>query len=118
MRGGSGNDRATADGAGPAAVDLSADLPTLLRGARLPLLRWAKSVRPDASPDVAALPLRADSAGGASPWTRLVVAFMAGGQVAGYISLVLPTGAPIRRRDWPCPGPDWPPPLRPCVPER
>ncbi|MDQ3699484.1 MAG: PucR family transcriptional regulator ligand-binding domain-containing protein, partial [Chloroflexota bacterium] len=73
-------------------VDLPADLPTLLRGARLPLLRWAKSVRPEASPDVAALPLRADSAGGAAPWTRLVVAFMAGGQVAGYISLVLPTG--------------------------
>ncbi len=75
------------------AADLPVDLPALLRGARLPLLRWAKSVRPDASPEVAVLPLRADGPPGASPWTRLVVAFMAGGQVAGYISLVVQAGA-------------------------
>lgn len=75
------------------AVDLPADLPTLLRGARLPLLRWAKTVRAEATPDVTALPIRADGAPGSATTVRLVVPFVAGGQVAGYLSLLIRSGA-------------------------
>jgi purine catabolism regulator len=74
-------------------LPLPADLPTLLRGARLPLLRWGKAARPDANPEVTALPLRADSAPESFPWSRLVVPFTAGGQLAGYLSLVIRSGA-------------------------
>jgi hypothetical protein len=68
------------------AVDLPADLPTLLRGARLPLLRWARTVRAEATPDVTALPIRADSPPNSAATVRLAVPFVAGGQVAGYLS--------------------------------
>jgi purine catabolism regulator len=74
------------------ALDLPADLPTLLRGARLPLLRWAKTVRPEATPEVVVLPLRADSPSPGTGPVRLAVPFMAGDQVAGYLSLLTRPG--------------------------
>jgi purine catabolism regulator len=75
------------------AIDLPADLPTLLRGARLPLLRWAKSVRAEATPEVTVLPIRADSPHNSAAAVRLAVPFVAGGQVAGYLSLLIRSGA-------------------------
>ena len=75
------------------AFDLPADLPTLLRGARLPLLRWAKTVRAEATPDVTALPIRADSAPGSATTVRLVVPFVAEQPGAGYLSLLIRSGA-------------------------
>ncbi|HEX2036764.1 MAG TPA: helix-turn-helix domain-containing protein [Chloroflexota bacterium] len=77
-----------------APAGLPVDLPTLLRGARLPLLRWAKALRPDSMPDVASLPLRADHSPEMSPWKRLVVSFMTGGELAGFLSLIGHTGTP------------------------
>lgn len=77
-----------AEHGGRAGVGLPADLPTVLRDARLPLLRWANSLAPGAHPEVATLSLRADHPSAMSPWKRSVVAFMAGGRVAGYLSLV------------------------------
>jgi purine catabolism regulator len=65
----------------------------LLRAARLPLLRWATAARADAAADVTALPLRADAAGAACGWRRLVVRVSAGPPAAGFISVISPEGA-------------------------
>jgi purine catabolism regulator len=71
-----------------AAAELPGDVPSVLRAARLPLMRWAKTIVPTAAPEVALLPLRADAPAAASPWKRLVVHFSAGGQIGGYLSLL------------------------------
>jgi purine catabolism regulator len=70
------------------AARLPADLPALLRAGRLALLRWANSLAGGTHTDLAVLPLHSDRPLEASPWKRLVVPFTAGGQVAGYLSLL------------------------------
>ena len=71
----------------------------LLKAARLPLQRWIAS-RPagGAATDVTALPLRADGAGDASSWRRLVITVRAEADaVAGYLSLVGPEHGAVAR---------------------
>ena len=91
--------------------------PTLLRGARLPLLRWAKTVRADATPDVAVLPLRADSAAQRRRHRR---AWSCPSSPAARWPATSPCrpqpGGADRRPVWPWPGPAWPPRSRPCAP--
>lgn len=81
----------------PPAVDQGewpAGIAGLVRSGRLPLQRWANSLRTAPATDVAVLPLRANRDLHSAPWRRLVVPVMVGGQVAGYLSLIAPQGAP------------------------
>lgn len=64
------------------------DLTAVLRAARLPALRWARTLPPDSATEASTLPLRADSAASAQGWKRLIVPFTAGSQVNGYLSLI------------------------------
>ena len=71
-----------------------ADLPTVLRAARLPLQRWSATANGALdSGEVAVLPLRADepaagSGNGSARWRRLVVAVRGGEGPAGFLSLI------------------------------
>ena len=77
-----------------ALISASEDLPGALRGARLPLLRWAKELPVTGhAPEVTVLPLRADASSSVALWKRLVVPFSAGGEVGGYLSLLGRNGA-------------------------
>lgn len=83
----------SANGALAALSQLAADLPTAVRGARLPLLRWAKERSTvggtgGRSADVVVLPMQADPSPSAASWKRLLVTFGAGGDVTGYLSLL------------------------------
>ncbi|MBI3970707.1 MAG: helix-turn-helix domain-containing protein [Chloroflexi bacterium] len=79
---------------GSADIDVPADGPALLRRARLSLERMANTLRHGGHPQPTLLPLSTngrdstDRPAGKPSWQRLVVPFTAGGEVAGFISVV------------------------------
>src|SRR5436190_6784599 len=75
-----------------ALAELSPDLPALVRSATLPLQRWRNTLPPAGTSEPAVLPLRADTAGKATGWQRLVVPFSVAGHVAGFLSVFAPGG--------------------------
>ncbi len=93
-------------GAAQGLVELAADLPALVRSAALPLLRWRNTVAVGpAAPagassgrpaEAAVLPLRAEPAGPAAGWRRVVVPFAVGGRLSGFLSVFGPAGADTR----------------------
>ncbi len=80
------------DGMPAALRELAADVPALLRPARLDLLRWARGVRPrgDRPPAVDALALGDGRIGLPVPWHRLVVPITHGPRHLGYLSAIVP----------------------------